>query len=198
MGVHVGEPYDAFNPGDVGFNWLVFAGPPLTVADEPEDEPLDIRLHLHIENFVFDALGQMKLRLPNGEFSLLMYPSEDPDVDLPELGRAETPFVFKDYERHYNDRFVEPDEGDPFTIPLDGSHPFRADEELWSIGMRSAVNGDYSLVLTDFGVQYSTGMPIHVAYWALSFDVPGIDEGGGASAIPGTVQTGEFNTGVVR
>jgi hypothetical protein len=64
--------------------------------------------------------------------------------------------------------------------------------------MRSAVNGDYSLVLTDFGVQYSTGMPIHVAYWALSFDVPGIDEGGGASAIPGTVQTGEFNTGVVR
>lgn len=172
MSLHVGTSYSLPAPSG---GYSRFPSPALTVSGEPEGVALNVALHLHITHCFWDTLGPVHLRLPDGEYLQMMNIFEaalgaDP-ADPFELGRASQPFVLRDRRKHYRDRFT------PSQQPLDGTVEFRPDQETWSIGKYTTVNGDYALTIQDFGAESLHGVAPSVAYWALSFGPVGVGAG---------------------
>lgn len=181
------------NGADYGWSWDTWASPPLTISGEPEGIASGVRLRVHIKDQVWNHFRSLRLLLPSGEQMRVMQPPFADVSDPNELGRQDSPFTFDDWEPHYRDRFQSI--YDPATssyhdvlLPIDGSRRFRGDEELWSIGLHSLVNGVYHLVITDDGSEDLTGLPVQVLYWSLQFF--GTDVG-----VPGSGSAGETRSG---
>lgn len=187
MALHVGPAWTVPNGADFAFAWSTWASPPLVISGEPEGVALDIRLKVHVRNWVWSVIDALRLKVPSGEQIRIMRPNNawadaDTDADLKgDLGRNSTPFTFRDGIAHYQDRF----QPGGVVLPFDGSVAFRPDEELWSLGFYSPVNGPYKLVIADSGSQAATGVPVTIPYWALDF-----------RPFSGDVVTGRLNVGV--
>lgn len=198
MAVHQSTgPWTVPNAALYSYAVTSWVSPPINVAGETPDVGCDLRVWVHMTGADdWDSLSSLWLRTPSLQYVKLAelrnmggWSWTDLDgidhEDTNELGRTGSPFKFRDDRPHNTDRDRFYSLYDPtldggaggyvdfgYTAEIDGTFDMRSDEELWSIGKRGPINGDYNLAIFDFGSEAITGVPVVFESWAVEIFVP--------------------------